>query len=142
MQKESSMKIVKSLVIAIAVMSIPITLSQRAFSQAPEIDSTPSTLQTNSSGTLTIYGENLNSVNGIYWWSDVCVDVPGDCDDTEGGVSYDVQFLSVIDADPNGYWITVSYTVLGGDADGYDLGSVYVTSYEGEAWGPDISVGP
>ena len=129
-------KMMKVLIVAIAVMSLPIAFSQRVFCQGPEVDSVSTgELDEGSSGTLTIYGDNLSnsdgSCGGVGWWSYI--------------YPYSYVGLSVDSCDPGGTWITVDYSVDYIYIDGQywdDLGTVEVSTDGGDSGGsgPDIDV--
>ena len=137
------MKNLKVLLVAIALLSVPIAFSQNAFSQgAPSIDSTsPSAITDGDYATMTIYGENLLNSDGspgsIEWVSDEDVY----CTDYESGVDgcFSDEVTFGIDSwDPYGTWITVSYYVYN---TGYnDIGSVVVDTDNGWSFSPDVDV--
>jgi len=133
-------KMMKVLIVAIAVMILPITSSQRAFAQnAPEIDSySPSNLADGSSGTITIYGNNLTNSDGSCGTLQMYTEA-----DSDGvtGFYTEVNITGVAECTDTA--ITLNYSLMVPAGSGYEaIMDFWVTTDGGSNYGngPDLNI--
>jgi len=136
------MKNMKVLLVAIAVLSLPLAFPKRAFSQsAPEVDGIdPNPIYDGDTNvSMTISGSNFlnsdGSCGGVAWWTDASSTAESP------GYSGDAGFTVTSCDTEGGTWISGYYSVSYPAGSGFiALGTFVVQTDSGIGYGPDVDI--